>query len=59
MTGARTAFVTTTSPLTVTLVGSTTAQPAFRDLAYTPVVADRVAVIDFDASKLLVVCKVG
>ena len=59
MTGARTAFVTTTSPLTVTLVGSTVAQPALCNLAYTPVVADRVAVIDFDASKLLVICKVG
>ena len=59
MTGARTAFVTATSPLTVTLVGSTTAQPALCNLAYTPVVADRVAVIDFDTSKLLVLGKVS
>ena len=59
MTGARTAFVTTVSPLTVTLAGSTQAQPALRVLAYTPVVTDRVAVIDFDESKLLVLGKVG
>ena len=59
MTGARTAFVTVASPLTVTLAGSTQAQPALRVLAYTPVVADRVAVIDFDESKLLVLGKVG
>ena len=59
MTGARTAFVTTVTPLTVTLVGSTVAQPALRNLAYTPVVADRVAVIDFDTSKLLVLGKVA
>lgn len=59
MTGARTAFVTTTSPLTVTPAGASTALPALKDEAYTPTIGDRVAVIGFDTSKLLIVCKVG
>lgn len=57
--GARTAFVTTVSPLTVTPAGESTAHPALVITAYTPVVADRVAVIPLDTSKLLVLGKVA
>jgi hypothetical protein len=49
--------VTTTSPLTVTIDSSSTAVPALRLAAYTPVVADRVAVIR-QGSQLLILGKV-
>jgi hypothetical protein len=35
------------------------ALPALKDASYTPAVGDRVAVMAFDTSKLLIVCKVG
>lgn len=55
----RTAFVTATSPLTVTVAGATVPVPALKDASYTPTVGDRVAVTALDATKLLIVCKVG
>lgn len=59
MTGAKTAFVTTISPLTVTPAGESTAHPALVNTTYAPAVGDRVAVIPLDTSKLLVLGKVA
>lgn len=55
----RSAFVTTTSPLTITYPGETVALPARRDASYSPTVGDKVAVIQLDGSKLLVLCKIA
>lgn len=55
----RSAFVTTTSPLTITYPGETVALPARRDASYSPTVGDKVAVVQLDGSKLLVLCKIA
>ena len=55
----RTAFVTTASPLTVTIAGADTAVPALKVGSYTPTVGDRVAVDSLDQTKILVVGKVS
>lgn len=57
--GVHTAFVAATSPLTVKESGSSAAVPALKNAAYTPVVGDRVAVVPFDSTKLLIICKVA
>jgi hypothetical protein len=47
------ATVTTASPLTVTLDSSDTAVPAAHLAAYTPVAADRVAVVSLGHGQLV------
>lgn len=52
------ATVTSASPLTVTVDGASTAAAAVRLAAYTPAAGDRVAVMPYGKSQLLILGKV-
>lgn len=51
------AFVCSTAPLTVKLIGSTSEVEAASNTGYTPTVGDEVAVVHYDGT-LLVICPV-